>query len=83
MKLKQYCVTVMDHWTPMREFWTYKGALSFRNEHVASAYLYQWFNRRWIEVLRPPNCPKCGSRQVYGTDGAKCCLSCGAHQKAA
>lgn len=55
MKLKQYCVTVMDHWTPMREFWTYTGALAFRNEHLAYAHLHQWFGDGWGEVLGPPS----------------------------
>lgn len=81
MKLKHYCVTVMDNWTPTREFWTYKGALAFRNEHASCAHLHQWFSGEWVEILGPPNCPKCGSNQVYGKDGEKCCLACGAHQK--
>jgi hypothetical protein len=80
VKLKQYCVTVMDNWTPTREFWTYKGALAFREAHLASAYLHQWFGGKWVEIMRPPNCPKCGSNQIYGREGEKCCLACGAHQ---
>ena len=55
MKIKRYCVTVMDNWTPMRDFWTYKGALAFRNEHLACAHLHQWFNDRWVEVIGPPS----------------------------
>lgn len=54
MKLKRYCVTVMDNWTPTREFWTYDGAKKFRNEHLAGAHMHQWFGGRWVEVLGPP-----------------------------
>lgn len=54
MTFKCYCVTVMDHWTPTRTFWTYKGALAFRNEHLASAYLHQWFNGGWVQIKGPP-----------------------------
>ena len=25
-------------------------------------------------------CPKCGSADVHGKEGERCCLSCGAHQ---
>ena len=55
MKLKCYCVTVMDNWTPTREFWTYKGALAFRNQHIQSAYLHQWFNGHWVQIVAPPS----------------------------
>lgn len=55
MKLRKYCVTVMDNWTPIRKFWTYNSALIFRNEHLHCAHLHQWFNGRWTEVLGPPS----------------------------
>lgn len=73
MKLKKYCVTVMDNWTPTREFWTYKGALEFRNEHLASAHLHQWFNGRWIEIIGPAqseDCPCVGA--VIGSHDSSC-----------
>jgi hypothetical protein len=57
MKFRQYCVTVMDNWTPTQEFWTYKGALEHRNKHLAAAHLYQWFNGGWIKVMGPPVAP--------------------------
>lgn len=42
MKLKRYCVTVMDNWTPMREFWTLEGARRFYREHRACANVFKW-----------------------------------------
>jgi hypothetical protein len=54
MRLKRYCVTVMDNWTPMRAFWTYDAAKKFRDENLASAHLHQWFGGRWVEVIGPP-----------------------------
>lgn len=50
MKLRRYCVTVMDNWTPMREFWTLTGALTWRASFVGGAYLYKWQNGRWCEI---------------------------------
>jgi hypothetical protein len=63
MKFRRYCVTAMDNWTPMRDFWTFNGAMEFRNEHIGSAHLHQWFGGRWVEVIGPPslmsdNCKK-------------------------
>jgi hypothetical protein len=54
MRLKKYCVTVMDNWTPMRDFWTYDGAKKFRDENLGAAHLHQWFGGRWVEILGPP-----------------------------
>lgn len=54
MKLRRYAVTVMDHWTPMREFWTFEGAKKFYKDHSSCAYLYQWLDGVWREVLAPP-----------------------------
>ena len=45
MKLRRWCVTVMDNWTPTREFFTMRGAL----RHAArdrlfpgSVHLWRW-----------------------------------------
>jgi hypothetical protein len=44
------------------------------------------FFTKWERVIKgipsdkAPKCPKCGSREVYGRDGGRCCLACGAHQ---
>ena len=54
MRFRRYCVTVMDNWTPLRDFWTLAGAMKFRNEHLGCAHLHQWFSGRWVEVLGPP-----------------------------
>lgn len=48
MKLKRYCVTIMDNWTPMREFWTLWGARKFKARH-SSAYLFVWDSGKWRE----------------------------------
>lgn len=53
MKLRRYAVTVMDNWTPMREFWTYEGAVKFYKKHRDCSYIYQWDDGYWIEVLAP------------------------------
>jgi hypothetical protein len=47
MKLKRYCVTVMDHWTPMRDFWTLEGAKKFYRMHRASANVFKWDGEAW------------------------------------
>lgn len=44
------------------------------------------FFSKWERVIKgspiqkAPKCPKCGSCEVYGKEGERCCLSCGAHQ---
>jgi len=52
MKLKRYCVTVMDNWTPMRDFWTLEGAKKFYRLHRQCANVFQWDSRdhvwRWM-----------------------------------
>lgn len=57
MKLRRYCVTVMDNWTPTREFWTYGGAWRFCRQHQRAS-LYGWKNDKWVclrgECLRAP-----------------------------
>jgi hypothetical protein len=29
--------------------------MEFRNEHIGSAHLHQWFGGRWVEVIGPPS----------------------------
>jgi len=54
MKLRRYCVTVMDHWTPMREFWTFGGALAFAARHLGASHLHVWNSatKTWEEIQR-------------------------------
>lgn len=47
MKLKRYCVTVMDNWTPMRDFWTLEGAKRFYRLHRYSANVFKWDGEAW------------------------------------
>jgi hypothetical protein len=53
---KNYCVTVMDNWTPLRLFWTRDGALKWRDKIGPHAYAYRWHSniRQWIEMSRGP-----------------------------
>lgn len=52
MKLKRYCVTVMDNWTSTREFWTFGAALRFATKHWNAAHLHIWNSERkvWDEL---------------------------------
>lgn len=54
MKLKRYCVTVMDNWQRSREFWTLGAALRFAAGHMSAAHLHVWNSRRgaWDELQR-------------------------------
>jgi hypothetical protein len=52
VQLRQYCVTVMDHWTPMRYFWTLKRAKAFREKHIGCAYLFKWVDGRFQQMER-------------------------------
>ncbi len=52
MKLRRYCVTVMDNWTCTREFWTLAGARRWRNRQrtsTAHTHLFWWMDDRWVE----------------------------------
>ncbi len=53
MQLKRYCVTVMDHVTPTRTFWTQKGAERWHDSFVSGANLFRWNGDRWVFVPRP------------------------------
>lgn len=51
MKLRRYCVTVMDHWTPTREFWTWRNALAHFAKHYPAAHFYAWGREYgWVEL---------------------------------
>ncbi len=54
MKLRRYCVIVMDNWTPTREFWTLQGALRWYDKHHGAAYLYEWMGGRWVLGIGRP-----------------------------
>ncbi len=47
MKLRRYCVTVLDNWTLTREFWTLEGAKNFYKQHRASGNVYRWEFGDW------------------------------------
>jgi hypothetical protein len=49
MKLKRYCVTVMDNWTPMRTFWTRDAAARWCRKHRAG-HLFAWDGSKWVET---------------------------------
>ncbi len=51
MKLRRYCVTVIDNWTAVREFWTLRGARRFRDSFrpQAHVHLFRWIDGQWQE----------------------------------
>lgn len=53
MKFRCYCVTVMDHWTPMRRFWTLERARRFKEQQHGAGHLFIWdrLHTRWVEIL--------------------------------
>jgi len=57
VKLKRWCVTVMDNETPTREFWTMGGAVGHFLNHTPASHLYRWTNRSsqtgWERVRFP------------------------------
>jgi hypothetical protein len=44
---RRYAVTVMDNWTPMRLFWTLKGAQKFASQHQGYAHVYERCGLGW------------------------------------
>jgi hypothetical protein len=56
---RQYCVTVMDNWTPLRYFWTLEGARKWRDTRNLNgptkgpAHLFEWCASRdhWQERI--------------------------------
>lgn len=51
-RYRKYAVTVMDHWTPMRLFWTLRGAKKWRATILSGSHLYHWSDMadRWMEL---------------------------------
>lgn len=49
MKLRRWRITVMDNWTPTREFFTLRAALNHRARHFPVSYLYHWESGRWVD----------------------------------
>lgn len=48
VKLKRYCVTVLDHWTPTKTFWTLDGAKKhYRKHRLSRANVFQWEDGCW------------------------------------
>ena len=47
MKLRRYCVTVNDNWTPLRLFWTLEGAKRFYRLHRDCANVFGWSAGKW------------------------------------
>lgn len=54
MKLRRYCVTVMDSWTPTRTFWTFGGALKHAASNGVGAHLFVWSpdHNEWLRIQR-------------------------------
>jgi hypothetical protein len=51
MKLRRYCVTVMDNWTPTREFWTWRRALAHYAAHQPASHFWSWTSHGWVELV--------------------------------
>lgn len=52
MRLKRNSVTVMDNFTPAREFWTFGAALRYAARHGHAAHLFVWTDTGWRELQR-------------------------------
>ena len=50
MQLRHYAVTVMDNWTPMRTFWTLRGADRFYWKHRPGSHLFKWNGQEWRKL---------------------------------
>jgi len=63
--LKRYCVTVMDSWTPLRLFWTRKGAIKWRDRMGSYAHAYKWQPtiKSWMKMERDMEWHASKSRQ--------------------
>lgn len=48
--LRRYAVTVMDNWTPLREFWTLRGAVKYANRYHGNSHLFVWSGGYWREL---------------------------------
>jgi hypothetical protein len=56
MKLRRYCVTTMDYWTPLRTFWTLEGAKKFYRQNRTCANVFKWREGEWQWI--------CGARDA-------------------
>ncbi len=61
MQLRKYCVTHMDNWTPLKYFWTFKGAKKYLKkishdymiqDYRSHYFLYVHVNGHWVEVKK-------------------------------
>lgn len=52
MRLRRYCVTVMDNWTPLRFFWTFGAAVRFQARFPSGSYLFVWNGTSWRQYPR-------------------------------
>ena len=51
MRLRLYCVTVLDNWTPAQFFWTHRGATRhYQNFRGFSPSVRRWERDRWVGV---------------------------------
>lgn len=50
MRLRRWCVTVMDNWTPLRVFWTRAAAEKFMERHPNCSHLYRWGRTCWVRA---------------------------------
>ena len=47
MKLRRYCVTVSDNWTPTRYFWRRRSAIRWMVKMGSVANFYVWQDGIW------------------------------------
>lgn len=47
MRLKRYCVTFSDNWTPIKYFWTLEGAKKVYRQHRGYSNVYVWNEYGW------------------------------------
>lgn len=47
MRLKRYCVTVVDNWPHTTHFWTLNGAKKYYNKYQERADLFVWKDGAW------------------------------------
>lgn len=53
MRMRRYCVTVMDNWTPTRVFWTFGGALRWWVRNRPVSFLFVWDKGRPQSTAKP------------------------------
>jgi hypothetical protein len=57
VKLKRYCVTINDNWTPIHTFWTLEGAKKFYRPLRQYANVFKWDGYEWSWM--------CGARDLH------------------